>query len=465
MPIKNVMLPKLKTAPKIVACMWAVVCMFIFSTCLISAETIDYTYDDLNRLKRVDYGNGTAVVYDYDEVGNRLVKVTSPDTDGDLITDYDETNLYGTDPNAADTDDDGINDGDELAYWGDNWNGDYDTDGVSNLVDPDSDNDNIIDGVEINRGSDPSDPGSIPYVAYDFDGNGKADILWHNDTTGQVYIWFIDGDVRTSRWSPGTVSDLAWQIIGAGDFNGDRKADILWRNTTNGEVVIWLLDGASSKLITSETTGTVSNFNWVIQGIGDFNKDGKSDILWYDTTTGDRNIWHINGTSKICEGSLGNVGLNWKIKGVGDFNRDGRADILTHNSSDGVINIEFIDADGYSTTSGGSPGTLSYLNWDINGVGDFNNDGMSDVICRYISSGRVYIALMDGYTQLSFASPGVLAYDTYKIRGASDFGGDRKSDILWRKITTGHVYIWQIDGTTRLSLGSPGLLGLNWQIK
>lgn len=42
------------------------------------------------------------------------VNVTGLDSDGDGLTDYDETNIYGTDPNDPDTDDDGVNDGDEV---------------------------------------------------------------------------------------------------------------------------------------------------------------------------------------------------------------------------------------------------------------------------------------------------------------------------------------------------------------
>ena len=35
------------------------------------AETINYIYDELNRLIRVEYGDGAKVVYTYDEMGNR----------------------------------------------------------------------------------------------------------------------------------------------------------------------------------------------------------------------------------------------------------------------------------------------------------------------------------------------------------------------------------------------------------
>ncbi len=41
------------------------------------AGTIQYTYDDLNRLTRVEYENGTTIEYSYDEVGNRLSKVVA----------------------------------------------------------------------------------------------------------------------------------------------------------------------------------------------------------------------------------------------------------------------------------------------------------------------------------------------------------------------------------------------------
>lgn len=44
------------------------------------AGTINYTYDSLNRLTKVDYGNGTTIAYTYDAAGNRLTMTSSTST-------------------------------------------------------------------------------------------------------------------------------------------------------------------------------------------------------------------------------------------------------------------------------------------------------------------------------------------------------------------------------------------------
>src|SRR3546814_11668377 len=122
--------------------------------------------------------------------------------------------------------------------------------------------------------------------------------------------------MRISDWSSDVCSsDLAvtalaapWQVAGTGDFNADGKADILWRNPTNGANVIWL--GADSTKTQSVTT--VSGAGWIVAGIADFNGDGKADILWRNTVTGYNTIWR-SGNSTTGPVVTVEGGPDWKI--------------------------------------------------------------------------------------------------------------------------------------------------------
>ena len=119
----------------------------------------------------------------------------------------------------------------------------------------------------------------------------------------------------------------------SGDFNGDGKQDILWRNTQTGEVDIWSMSGAS--VIAKADLGIVGT-DWRIAGIADLNGDGKSDIVWQNTVNGNFAIWFMNGSS-YAGYEFGSQGNQWSIAGVADLDHTGFADILWRNAVTGEL--------------------------------------------------------------------------------------------------------------------------------
>jgi len=101
----------------------------------------------------------------------------------------------------------------------------------------------------------------------DFNGDGQADILWKNNENGRVWIYLMNGlnILNGTTDAPGqhvAFSALSWDIKSASDFNGDGMDDILWRNDTTGENWMYLMNGVT---ITVNQTAGVTDLNWTIE--------------------------------------------------------------------------------------------------------------------------------------------------------------------------------------------------------
>jgi len=78
-----------------------------------------------------------------------------------------------------------------------------------------------------------------------------------------------------------------------GDFNGDGKTDILWHDTQTGSNTLWLMNGATTPTVSSLPTLSSA---WTAS-IADFNGTTKTDILWHNTQTGQNQVWLMNGAT------------------------------------------------------------------------------------------------------------------------------------------------------------------------
>ena len=235
----------------------------------------------------------------------------------------------------------------------------------------------------------------------DFDGDGYTDLLWRDSTTGTVVIWFMKSFQVASTASLGVVPSN-WNVYGTGnldqsiDAKGSLPGSILWRDDNSGAVAIWFIRSGS---VNSTASLGVVPLTWTIVG-----SDNKGKIFWRDTS-GNLAIWQMTGSKIVSAVGLGNVPPNWKIAGLGDFYGDGNSSILWRDTNTNTVAIWRLK--GTQVQSGASLAVVPSV-WNIVQTGDYNGDGKSDILWED-GNANLAVWYMNGAQVVSTAGLGNVA--------------------------------------------------------
>ena len=232
----------------------------------------------------------------------------------------------------------------------------------------------------------------------DFNSDGNPDLLWHNPSSGEVQVWFMDGTTKQDTAEIGLVSNSNWNLVATEDFNRDRQTDLVWRNGNTGQNAVWFMDD-------TERTGVAQlppteNQNWNLVASGDFNRDSQSDLVWRNSNTGENAVWLMDDTTRIGVSQLDRTSnLNWNLIGTEDFNGDEQDDLLWYNSNTGQNAVWFMD--GTSRTGVSQLDRTNNLEWNLVGTQDLNQDNQGDLLWRNESTGENAVWFMDGTERVS----------------------------------------------------------------
>ncbi len=280
----------------------------------------------------------------------------------------------------------------------------------------------------------------------------------------------ISGGLSSAAGSPFPLGANSYSVAVA-DFNGDGFLDMASANGGANNVTVLLGDGHGG-FATAPGSPFASGSGPLSLAIGDFDGDGAPDLAVAGATTG------AGVTVLLGDGAGGFVAASGspfaagtfaaaQALAVGDFNEDGMADLVVADRVNGTLLTLLGNGKGGFTLAPGMPVSLGAPAQApaALAVADFNGDGLLDLATANQISGNVTILLgngVGGFTPFGSLRSGAQPFAIV----TGDFNGDGKADLVTADNAGNSVTVFLGNGSGGFTqaAGSPISVASPWSV-
>jgi hypothetical protein len=191
-----------------------------------------------------------------------------------------------------------------------------------------------------------------------------------------------------------------------------------------------------------------------------------SDMILRDSSTGQMALWLMNGTSHSTS-LLAAPSPVWQVKGYGDFDHDGITDILWQNVQNKTTWVWHMNAGGSLKAFGwGSPWDGALTNDAIEAVADLHGDLSMQIITSHRSSPTTkeyQVSGMDGGTVIwTRPFPTIFSSMIWSVAAVGHLDGNGQVDLVWQTPSgnIGISYTDQVWAKQEIKLALPAAMVL-----
>jgi hypothetical protein len=318
-------------------------------------------------------------------------------------------------------------------------------------------------------------PNFLYQGAVDIAGNNLSDAVFLNISQGDKGdVTFWPDFAKSQAVTPRQVRTL-WRVDTVGDMDGDGVGDLVWRFTgqtpnldDTGVSYVWFMNRDGTVAQVRKRGG--APLSWTLLGSSDVNNDGAADMVYVSPANAIR-VLAATPNRTCANFSAGSLDPSYTALSVADFTFAGVPDVMARNSTTGAVRLTTLNASGIAlpaytgapddpnasctSTSVAIPQVLvrdipSDPTWQFYATGDFNNDGIIDIVWKK----------PDGNLALWTMSPGGNAPIVNNNAGIAPLGyvglaqsGTRTNNaesVTYAIWTAGYPYLVTKNGVTKV---------------